>query len=383
MRLILGDCLVELAKMEENSIHAIVTDPPAGIGFMGHEWDSSKGGRLEWVEWMQEVAWNCLQVLKPGGYAVVWALPRTSHWTAWAWEGAGFEVRDRIAHVFGSGFPKSLNIGKELPEWEGWGTALKPAVEDWWIFRKPLSEKTVAKNVMKWGTGALNIDACRVPGESVPVNKLEKWSGFGQEKKPEYVQEVNNKGRWPANLIHDGSEEVVSMFPAEAGGQGRASGPTLGHMGANGIYGKADGKNMGEPQFYGDSGSAARFFYTAKPSMAEKNSGVWIGETRKKGEGYRPNDDGTKGIQSRLHGATSKVGNSHPTVKPLALMEYLITLVSRSGAVVLDPFMGSGTTLVACKTLGREGIGIEREEEYYKIAQARVSNAADPLFSVK
>jgi hypothetical protein len=208
--LLVGDNAIWLKKIPDNSIDSIVTDPPAGISFMGRGWDTDKGGRDHWIAWMQEVATECKRVLKPGGHAFVWAIPRTSHWTATAWENAGFEIRDVVAHIFGSGFPKSLNIGKAVDklqgnerevigenqnvkgrnlreidtlnvgagagnnteitkgtsEWEGWGTALKPAREDWLLMRKPLSEKTVAENCLKWGTGGINIDESRVDYQS-------------------------------------------------------------------------------------------------------------------------------------------------------------------------------------------------------------------------
>jgi hypothetical protein len=198
--LLVGDNAIWLKKIPDNSIDSIVTDPPAGISFMGRGWDTDKGGRDHWIAWMQEVATECKRVLKPGGHAFVWAIPRTSHWTATAWENAGFEIRDVVAHIFGSGFPKSLNIGKAVDklqgnerktvgkdksgserncmagdftggeydltkgtsEWEGWGTALKPAREDWLLMRKPIESKTVAENCLKWGTGGINIDESRV-----------------------------------------------------------------------------------------------------------------------------------------------------------------------------------------------------------------------------
>jgi hypothetical protein len=159
-----GDCLDVLRGLADNSVDSIVTDPPAGIAFMGKEWDRDKGGRDAWIAWMRSVAAECLRVIKPGGHAFVWAIPRTSHWTGMAWEDAGWQPRDKCYHIFGSGFPKSHNLSGE---WDGWGTALKPAAEEWWLFRKPLSESTVAANVLKWGTGALNIDGCRVGDEVV------------------------------------------------------------------------------------------------------------------------------------------------------------------------------------------------------------------------
>jgi DNA modification methylase len=420
----LGDCLDLLKTLEENSVDAIVTDPPGGIDFMGQEWDGDKGGRDQWIAWMQEVAAECLRVLKPGGHAFVWAMPRTSHWTAMAWENGGFEVREKVAHVFGSGFPKSMDVGKQMDkmagaerkvigsklgqpgysktnaenqgtslgwskserngekeceitapatpeaeEWDGWGTALKPAMEDWWLFRKPISEKTVAANVLRWGTGALNIDACRVPGEQTPINKLKKWSGFGQEVRPEYEQEMNDKGRWPANFIHDGSEEVLQYFP-EASGQQYSTGPKYGKKYSKGIFGDYGPNTQADPRDEKNK-SAARFFYCAKPDGQERDEGLDGIEQSRKSVEYRPNDDGSNGIQSRLHGASSRK-NPHPTVKPLALMKYLITLITPPDGVVLDPFMGSGTTGRAALELGFSFIGFEKEKDYFPIAEKRV-----------
>lgn len=247
--LLVGDNAIWLKKIPDNSIDSIVTDPPAGISFMGRGWDTDKGGRDHWIAWMQEVATECKRVLKPGGHAFVWAIPRTSHWTATAWENAGFEIRDVVAHIFGSGFPKSLNIGKAVDkllgnerevtgsykvpdikgdaygtmnekqggsyknievnktkgtsEWEGWGTALKPAREDWILMRKPLAEKTVAQNVLKYGTGGINIDESRVEGQ---------WEGSTRTNTPftnnvysggwnKIETEQHPQGRFPANLI--------------------------------------------------------------------------------------------------------------------------------------------------------------------------------------
>lgn len=213
--LYLSDCLMALRQLKTASIHSVVTDPPAGINFLNLDWDKDKGGRDAWISWMQEIAVELLRVLMPGGHAVVWALPKTSHWTALAFDNAGFEIRERVAHLFGQGFPKSHNL---KGEWNGWGTALKPAFEDWYIFRKPL-DGTVAKNMDKYGVGAFNIDACRVPtDEDIPINVLKSWSGFGQEKQPEYDQVISNKGRWPANMVHDGSQAVVDQFPIVSSG---------------------------------------------------------------------------------------------------------------------------------------------------------------------
>lgn len=249
--LLVGDNAIWLKKIPDNSIDSIVTDPPAGISFMGRGWDTDKGGRDHWIAWMQEVATECKRVLKPGGHAFVWAIPRTSHWTATAWENAGFEIRDVVAHIFGSGFPKSLNIGKAVDklqgnernivgksdskgiksgagnyigdkydcdgydltkgtsEWEGWGTALKPAREDWLLMRKPLAEKSVALNVLKYGTGGINIDESRV-GTSDKLQVLHNETGEkdlmgnmkGKDATGRKIYFVDSGlGRFPANII--------------------------------------------------------------------------------------------------------------------------------------------------------------------------------------
>ncbi len=433
--LYLGDCELLLRRLPDNSVDSIVTDPPAGISFMGKEWDKDKGGRNSWILWMTSIAKECLRVLKPGGHAVVWSLPRTSHWTATAWENAGFEVRDRIVYCFGSGFPKSYNVAKgiegiivngsaswndfhklngregnngytsngyvtgnaaqgnrpkvyeshgtleleatteEAKQWDGWGTALKPAVEDWWLLRKPLSEKTVAQNVLKWGTGALNIDACRIESESIPINKLEKWSGFGELVKPDYEQVMNNKGRFPANLIHDGSDEVVNLFPQDSDQKVKSSykpsAPKFNGKYNNGEIYDGDGRSI--PQQIDKPGSAARFFYAAKPDKEERNRGLEGIEEKVKDAEYRQ-PTGNEMVD-RIHGCGKVSKNHHPTVKPLALMEYLIKLITPPNGIVLDPFLGSGTTLVATAELGFRGIGIEKEDDYLKIAIGRIKEA--------
>ena len=494
--LILGDCLEKIKELPENSVDSIVTDPPAGISFMGKEWDTDKGGRDNWITWMQGVATECKRVLKPGGHAFVWTIPRTSHWTATAWENAGFEIRDVVAHIFGSGFPKSANIQKHLQkmgnkradEFSGWGTALKPAREDWILMRKPISEKNIAGNVLKWGTGGINIDESRVEGEQTPINKLVKWSGFGQEKRPDYVQVINNQGRFPANLIHDGSDEVKECFPETKSGKHteKEHDRVAKGMFAGGI--------AADDNWYGDKGSAARFFksiiYQAKASKSERNKGldsivlvdilrVWNESNTTKEEklirlvvtGISPQkviaESGVQlknanewntclfgkhlmekyqediksitktetnsittsqtlnwliyllaneytvganlemenggnlvasaensntltitineamalalGVKDVVSGMQLKINvkegsNIHSTVKPIALMEYLINMITPKGGTVLDPFMGSGSTGVACKNLNRNFIGIELGEEYLKIAKARIEN---------
>lgn len=319
IELIHGDCVDIMRGLPDASVDSIVTDPPAGIAFMGKAWDKDHGGRDAWIANMTTIAAECLRVLKPGGHALVWALPRTSHWTATAWENAGFEVRDRVAHVFGSGFPKSHNVSKaidkaagaerevvrvrtdgnkcggantydddayiwdksfaetapatpEAARWDGWGTALKPAMEDWWLLRKPL-RGTVAANVLAWGTGAINVDGCRVGTEPpAPRNAPKKIMRGGKfhaaaEAESEMSHFNPTQGRWPANVIHDGSDEVVGLFPVtKNGGQNESS------VKGRGMF--MNGASTGTSNYAGDIGSAARFFYCAKASKADRNSGL-------------------------------------------------------------------------------------------------------------
>lgn len=346
-----GDSLEVLREMQPESIDSIVTDPPYGLGFMGKAWDALPPG--------EAIAKLMLEVAKPGAHLVAFGGTRTYHRLVVALEDVGWEIRDQLAWVYGSGFPKSLDVSKAIDkaagaerevvgsrnagraaqgsafdddayvwpgrvditapatdaarEWEGWGTALKPAWEPIVLARKPLGQ-TVAANVLEHGTGALNVDATRIEGK-----------------------------RWPANLLHDGSPEVLAMFP-----QGRSAGlypsQSVGTgRGTTYLPTKAQG------QLYDDSGSAARFFYTTKASSAERDAGL---------------DD----------------GNHHPTVKPVALMRWLCRLITPPGGLILDPFLGSGSTMVAALQEGFRCVGIERDEQYADIARRRVEEDA-PLFN--
>ena len=412
------DCLVGMQKIRGNTIDAIVTDPPAGISFMGKDWDHNKGGRDEWIAWMITVAAECLRVTKPGGHALVWALPRTSHWTATAWENAGWELRERITHIFGSGFPKSLDISKQLDktvgaerevigtytargfsevsptndgrnqwasgevvnkegkltapatpaakQWVGWGTALKPAHEDWLLLRKPLSEKTVAENVLKWGVGGINIDGCRVATND--NNSRKPSSMDGQNCYGKYSYPIggvgNDKGRFPANLIHDGSDEVMDLFPDTQTSKGKYVRKT----GTDQFLGVMGDGRTNEPDGLCDSGSAARFFYCAKASRSERNMGI--------------EDHGTQikhGVTLRQVVNTDKKGNIHPTVKALSLMKYLCRLITPPGGIVLDPFTGSGSTLIAAREEGFQFIGFEKEVEYVTIAKGRLGVSEETI----
>ena len=332
VELLHGDCLERLRELPDCSVDSCVTDPPYGLSFMGKAWDYDVPQAAVWRE--------VLRVLKPGGHLLAFAGTRTQHRMAVQIEDAGFEIRDMIAWVYGSGFPKSHNL---KGDWEGWGTALKPALEPITVARKPITG-TVAANVLAHGTGGLNVDGCRVgTSKQVPASVSRKahancYMGGWKEKgeTPGVGGHDPNLGRWPANLIHDGSNEVVGLFPAQAG----AAAPVHRRNGDKFrfSYGEFKG-NIDEngSSFYGDTGSAARFFYCAKASKADRGA-----------------------------------ENVHPTVKPTELMRYLCRLVTPPGGVVLDPFMGSGSTGKAAVLEGFRFIGIEREVEYLEIACGRI-----------
>jgi DNA modification methylase len=404
--ILLGDCLELMKAMPDNSVDAVVTDPPYGLSFMGKKWDYDVPGVGVWQE--------ALRVLKPGGYLLAFAGTRTQHRMAVNIEDAGFEIRDMIMWVYGSGFPKSLNIGKAVDklqgndredlgehpnaretlgdiqickkngsgrltkgtsEWEGWGTALKPACEPITVARNPLSESTVADNCLKWGTGGINIEECRVGVDRNNERKYdkEKASGKTQSNHTNLYGLSENKrndnwlsrGRFPANLIHDGSDEVVGLFPQTRSGYGNIGSGKGFAENASGIASTGIIASC-----YADSGSAARFFYCAKASKSERNQGCEGPEDKISG-GMAGTAD-----QTLLTGGgnirNNMAKNNHPTVKPIALMEYLIKLVSREGAIILDPFGGSGTTALACINLNRQFVVMEKDEQYIEIINARV-----------
>ena len=358
-QIICGDNVETLRTLPDACVDSCVTDPPYGLAFMGKKWDYDVPSSEVWQE--------CLRVLKPGGHLLAFAGTRTQHRMAVRIEDAGFEIRDMIAWVYGSGFPKSLDVSKAIDkaagaereryertafggtfsddngttygtalsndpateaakQWAGWGTALKPALEPITVARKPFPG-TVAENVLQHGPGALNVDGCRVGTEIVG------WSGgaaggntWNAEncglRKPGDARPVS--GRWPANLIHDGSEEVVGLFPETAPAKMSDRGKGKGDTGTYGVYG-------GDPGVRGHDdagGSASRFFYCAKADASERRN------------------------------------SKHPTIKPVALMRYLVRLVCPAGGVVLDPFAGSGTTIEAARLEHCRAIGIEREAEY-------------------
>ncbi len=541
-QIICGDALLELQKFPDNSVDSIVTDPPYGIGFMGKEWDNFKpkhierkykpqrkkliykydikGGiriyrkKAEWVtcespsdtagyydrsiignrkfqDWYMEVAKEMLRVLKPGGYLLSFGGTRTYHRMVCAIEDAGFEIRDMVEWIYGSGFPKSLNIGKAVDklrkgsdklvefslfiknrreelnisqseadkficggttmysffegrkdkplyfpnnehykkmkelfvldntwddfiletnekivgykdgdfgfqkngdrwdgkkkvvelssrasEWEGWGTALKPAHEPICLARKPISEKTVAENVLKWGTGGINIDGCRVKiqkGDEPHGGYGDEVIGFGPfDNKGGVKWKVSPTaylGRFPANIIHDGSDEVLNEFPNRKGWSSQK------HNSFNPYKGNALNKSQtnrdGFYEGYNDNGNAARFFYCAKSSRSERNMGC-EGLEEKKPPRWNKAGEWTDD--------TTPSRNNHPTVKPIALMSYLCRLITPPKGIILDPFAGSGSTLIAAKLEGFNFIGIEKEKDYVKIAEARLKAVSIKLF---
>jgi site-specific DNA-methyltransferase (adenine-specific) len=390
-----------MKDLESDSVDACVTDPPyhltsivkrfggtsldsagtneararAGAdgmarlsrGFMGKIWD---GGD---IAFRPETWAEILRVLKPGGHLLAFSGTRTQHRMVCAIEDAGFDIREMIAWVYGSGFPKSHNLDGD---WQGWGTALKPALEPITLARKPLTG-TVAANVMQHGTGALNIDGCRVEaaGEKTGSNGafgLKPERGWNANSLPRDVcrEQSITQGRWPANLIHDGSDEVVAAFP-NAPGQLRSTGPQF-QRNAN-VYGKYAGVTPAEPR--GDSGSAARFFYAAKASRGDRDNGL-EGMPKQKA-GFISNTSGQH-MTRRDEGYEVKPrANTHPTVKPTDLMRYLCRLITPPRGIVLDPFMGSGSTGMAAELEGFKFIGIEREQEYFDIAVQRIRKAGE------
>ena len=426
-----GDCRDVLRTLADNSIDSIVTDPPYELGFMGKSWDST-GVAYDVTVWQE-----CLRVLKPGGHLLAFGGSRTYHRLAVAIEDAGFQIRDQIMWVYGSGFPKSLNVSKsiegllttgsanktafkhlageqvdrgdwgiakqqfthgqrdtnydetasatrlgklepttvEAKEWDGWGTALKPAHEPIVMARKPL-DGTVANNVLTYGVGGINIDGCRVayPEGEVDFDKVQRQQadGSGNTINNAFgasalvgteIKTYKENGRFPANFIHDGSDEVLELFPDTKGGTW------------NTTKGARHFNNDGEPTGYATSksdssvGSAARFFYCAKAGKKDRNEGL--------DKSFEPRKSDTRdavgaGIWEKMNAPHQ---NHHPTVKPTDLMRYLCRLVTPPNGTVLDPFTGSGSTGKAAVLEGFNFIGVEQSAEYIEIAKARIEAA--------
>tara|TARA_R100000541_G_scaffold1884_1_gene6889 strand:+ start:4920 stop:6041 length:1122 start_codon:yes stop_codon:yes gene_type:complete len=345
-----GNCLGEMKKLPADSVDSIVTDPPYGLAFMGKKWDYDVPSVAIWRE--------ALRVLKPGGHLLAFAGSRTYHRMAVNIEDAGFEIRDQIMWLYGSGFPKSHNVSKAIDkaagvepikaqQWDGWGTQLKPAHEPIVVARKPLIG-TIVENVLEHGTGGLNIDGCRISTD--------------EYKQPE--------GRFPANIIHDGSEEVLERFPHTKSGEGKPH-----HVTRESQSQSMSGKNYANRTLntFGDEGSASRFFYCAKASKAERDAGCEEIEPQDMGRN-QSSLDGGKMLTGSGNERSNEKNNFHPTVKPIALMEYLCRLVTQPEGTVLDPFMGSGTTGIAASRLGFKFIGIEMTPEYIELAATRIAH---------
>jgi DNA modification methylase len=400
----LGDCLETLRTLPDNSVDSVVTDPPYGIRFMGKSWDGADiearaayragkpskdaacgqngghrsvaaeagkydltaNGMRAFQAFTFEWATECLRVLKPGGHLLSFAAARTYHHMAVGIEMAGFEIRDQIMWVFGSGFPKSHNLKGDH---DGWGTALKPAHEPICMARKPFT-CTVADNVAEHGTGALNIDGCRIHGADAQATEYTQKrmapghvvNDTGAWKQAAQFTGTLKAGRWPANLIHDGSPEVVAMFPAQAGASSRVRGTEDSAASVGRITGHRD---RVEGAFHGDSGSAARFFYCAKTSPNDRHEGL-----------AHPGPQFKQGTTLRKVETTDTKGNNHPTVKPTDLMAYLCRLITPPGGLVLDPFTGSGSTGKAAMREGFRYIGCELDPAYMAIATARIEHEA-------
>ena len=370
-----GDCAETLRLMPPAYVDALVTDPPAGIGFMAKDWDKDKGGRDAWITWMAGVMREALRVLKPGAHGLIWAIPRTSHWTATALELAGFEVRDVITHHFGTGFPKSLNLG------EGRGTALKPASEHWILVRKPC-EGTTTANVAAHGTGGLNVEACSIACETRPVREPAGRTRlvYGSGLEGSRAAGTTTEGRWPANLVlshTDWCEDTACMPGCPVLLLNAQSGPSVSRTGKprKGKTGEGWGMSATGAE-YSDVGGASRFFYCAKPSTAEREAGLAHLPKRTSTE-ITNRDEDSVGIQNARAGAgrSSARANHHPTVKSIALMRWLVRLVTPVNGTVLDPFMGSGSTGVAAMHERHRFIGIDSEPDYQPIYTGRLEHA--------
>lgn len=415
IEIICGDSREVLKAMPEASLDACVCDPPYGLEFMGKEWDAPwKGDRRQTFDgtladerenpfqrskvrygqgasyraaennsallqqWHFEWANEVFRVLKPGAYLLAFSGTRTYHRMVCAIEDAGFEIRDQIGWAYGQGFPKSKNLDGDH---KGWGTALKPAWEPIVVARKPLIG-TVEANVRAHGTGAMNIDACRVAiNPDVDDPRLGGHGAWKTDKAAANVYEggyagsniaSSALGRWPANLCHDGSDEVLACFPDSKGQQGDVRGnepsaPT------GEIYGQYSGCVPAAAR--NDAGSAARFFYCAKASRSERNANM--GDADEKPMLWSSGTQNPGSFQSK--GTKKSAQNNHPTVKPVALMRWLCRLVTPPGGRVLDPFAGSGTTGLAAQAEGFNATLIELNPEYVEIARRRIEGDRLPL----
>jgi site-specific DNA-methyltransferase (adenine-specific) len=431
-QILLGNNLDVLPTLPDNSIDSIVTDPPYELGFMGKKWDSSG------IAYSVELWQQCLRVLKPGGHLLSFGGTRTYHRVAVAIEDAGFELRDSIAWLYGSGFPKSMDVSKaidkaagaerevigtkiaspkgisqaesrsdsaagayggetkeiditapstlEAKQWDGWGTALKPAFEPVIFARKPI-EGTVANNVLKWGTGGLNIDGSRIGTETISTHNAPKgtFAGGEPDRGSDTSSYKEHTGRWPANIILD---PYTAQLVDEQSGTSTSKSSSMKAglvegIGARNLSPKAT--TYESVRGHNDSGGASRFFYVAKASKRDRNEGLDDLEAKTASE-MTGRKEGSAGLVMKHEDGSDKANayagttgaarqNFHPTVKPTSLMEYLVKLVTPPGGVVLDPFTGSGSTGKAAILQGFDFIGIELTEEYLPIIQGRLKYA--------
>lgn len=383
-----GDCVGVMRALPAASVDAIVTDPPYGIGFMNSGWDKPTGaewgyfagsGRrpshreaLDFQAFTQAWAVEALRILKPGGHAVAFGGTRTAHRLTAGIEDAGFEIRDALCWLYGSGFPKSKNLG------DGRGTALKPAYEPIVLARKPLVGSATA-NVAAHGTGGLNIDACRIEhrddahlAESSAKNQHTRYANPGSNRDsysgsmPPRTDYDGAAGRWPANVALD--EEAAALVDEASGPRHPGASPAKLGLGSTRVYGDADRSGVEKIREQLDGGGASRFFYCAKASRGERNAG--LEHLPAKPLHWSSGDQSPGTFQG--DGTDRSSQNHHPTVKPVALMRWLVRLVTPPGGVLVDPFLGSGTTAIAARLEGYSCVGIEREEEYLRIAAGRL-----------
>lgn len=424
-KIIHGDCIEEMKKLEENSIDSIVTDPPYGLAFMGKSWDDFEP--KEYQKFCENWGSEVLRVLKPGGYLLAFSGTRTYHRLVTGLEDAGFSIRDQIDWLYGSGFPKSHDISKaidkhfdkederevvgkykkpantenykvsvardevdvtapatsEAEEWSGYGTALKPSHEPIVLAQKP-REGTYAENVLEFGVGGLNIDACRID-HNEPIKTTDREEGKGKtwndentglRDNPSNLASPSQKGRFPCNVVIDPvAGGLIDEQSGDCGGRWRENKKDTGEKSMFGI------EDIGNAnKFIGDSGGASRFFYSAKAHKSERNAGLENLEKVSAGE-MVDREEGSDGIEHPRAGAgrTSGAKNDIATLKPINLMRWLVRLVTPEDGVVLDPFAGSGTTGCAAVIEGFDYVLIEKRERFAKtIAPKRVEYWSNP-----